>query len=166
MTRAAREVLADCRKAHELLESDTNESDFRIHLVAAVALVRAVGHVLHKVDGASNPEIKLVVERTFKSWKVDRASNEIFWSFIEEERNNILKQYTFNYLPESVGVLVVDSATDDLLYEDFLDDLLFKPLIDGPFSGEDIRDMLEQAIRWWEAQLTAIDNESAAARAT
>ena len=53
MTARARIVLEDCRLALQLLEEETDLRRWRLHWVAAVALVRAVGHVLEKVDGAS-----------------------------------------------------------------------------------------------------------------
>ena len=45
------EVLEDCRMALTLLEEERDYRRWRVHWAAAVALVRAVGHVLDKVDG-------------------------------------------------------------------------------------------------------------------
>ena len=48
MTQHARTVLDDCRLALQLLEEETDPQRWRIHWVAALALVRAVGHVLDR----------------------------------------------------------------------------------------------------------------------
>ena len=38
-----------------------------------------------------------------------------------------------------------------------LDDNLFCPIADGPYAGEDCRDVLEEAIAWWDTQLALIE---------
>ncbi|HEU4921824.1 MAG TPA: hypothetical protein VFT23_01975 [Burkholderiales bacterium] len=94
----ARQVLADCRHARDLLEAETSSDNFRVLWVAGVALARAVGHVLQKVDGERDAEVKKAVSTAYFSWKSDRAANAIFWDFIEEERNQVLKQYEIGLL--------------------------------------------------------------------
>jgi hypothetical protein len=41
-----------------------------------------------------------------------------------------------------------------------LDKNLFCPITDGTFAGEDCRDILKDAIDWWEEQLQTIERES------
>ncbi|WP_156478836.1 hypothetical protein [Alcanivorax sp. NBRC 102028] len=53
----AEKVLADCKKAVELMEAEENPDSFRVLWVACLALLRSVGHVLKKVDGKSSPEM-------------------------------------------------------------------------------------------------------------
>ena len=50
MTAAARKVLADCEVALEMLEEEEDEQRWRVLWAGAMALLRAVGHVLQKVD--------------------------------------------------------------------------------------------------------------------
>jgi hypothetical protein len=72
------------------------------------------------------------------------------WEFIEDERNQVLKQYEVGFF-EGEANLVVGEETIPLGYRQF-------PWItDGAFAGQDCRDVLEQAVDWWERQLTAID---------
>ncbi len=61
--------------------------------MATVSLLRAVGHVLNKVDGASCPEMRAAVDEVWSEWKADKTANAIFFDFIEDERNSILKEY-------------------------------------------------------------------------
>jgi len=130
---------------------------FRVLWVASVALSRAVGHVLQKVDSNTSPRIKLAISQAYSSWKADPDSHQIFFDFIENERNSVLKQYEFGFMSGPIDVLVVPSAS---LFS--FTDNLFCPLCDGRFSGEDCRDVLELAIIWWTKQLDLIDEAAAA----
>jgi hypothetical protein len=146
----AYDVLHDCRVALELLESETRPDVFRVLWVAGVSLARAVGHVLHKVDAERDDATKRVVGIAYQSWQVNRSENAIFWDFIEEERNQVLKQYEIGFLAGPVDVVVgAETFT--------LDDHLFCPVTDGPYAGEDCRDLLAEAIEWWSTQLAQIE---------
>jgi hypothetical protein len=74
----ARRVLDDCKTAYDLLEEETDETKFRILWVAGIALARAVGHVLDKVDGNQNEKLKQSIADAYQSWKNDREANKIF----------------------------------------------------------------------------------------
>jgi hypothetical protein len=52
---------------------------FRLYWVAGVALARAVGHVLQKVDGEHHATIKRAVASAYAAWKADKQANAIFW---------------------------------------------------------------------------------------
>jgi hypothetical protein len=149
----ARAVLEDCRHAVELLQTETERRTFRVLWVAGIALARAVGHVLQKVDAAEDPVLAAAVATAFQSWKAKRAENAIFWEFIEAERNLVLKQYEVNFCEGPVDIVVGGELAT-------LDECLFCPIAEGLFAGEDCRDVLEDAIAWWETQLELIDAAS------
>jgi hypothetical protein len=146
------DVLKDCEQALEMLQKEDSFDKFRVIWVAAMAQVRAVGHVLHKVDGGRNPKLKKIIEDAFSDWKRNKGENVIFWDFIENERNSVLKQYEFGFLFGPIGVIV--PAEDEFveLYEG-----LFCPILEGYYEGEDCRDVLTEAIKWWIFQLNKID---------
>jgi hypothetical protein len=146
----ARRVLADCRRAHELLEIETQEDRFRLLWVAGIALARAVGHVLDKVDGEQDNSLARIIRAKYASWKQHRSANSIFWNFIEDERNRVLKEYSVGFLSGPMNIVA-----DNKIYT--LDENLFCPLSDGAFAGEDCRDVLKSAIEWWERQLDDIE---------
>lgn len=164
MTHQARQVLDDCRIALQLLEEEKNLQRWRIHWAAAVALIRAVGHVLDKVDG-DNPEIKRLSNAAFRKWNSDAPEHEIFRGFIKCERNNVLKEYKFNLHPgEEVEVAVISTlrpVKDGELMQVAgvfpIGENVYRPLMDGFREGDDARDVLSEAIDWWEAELTAIE---------
>jgi hypothetical protein len=151
MVQTAQEVLADCKHALDLLEEESRPQTFRVLWVAGVTLARAVGHVLQKVDGEQSDATKKAVQAAYASWKADKPGNAIFWEFIEQERNQVLKQYEMGFFSGPVEVVAgSDVAT--------LDNHIFCPITDGAFAGEDCRDVLEQAIEWWRRQLAEIES--------
>lgn len=152
MTATARRVLADCKTAHDLLEMESDVARFRVLWVSGVALLRSVGHVLRKVDSEHDAQAEQAVDAAWRRWNDDKETNAIFWEFIDEERNNILKEYEFGFLSGPVEVVVTPSAT---LFT--LEDNLFCPISGGRFEGEDCRDVLSEAIAWWERELFSID---------
>ena len=70
--------------------------------------------------------------------------------FIEQERNQILKKYEFGFLNGPIDV--VAGGEHHMIGEQ-----LFCLIADGTFAGEDCRDILQQAIAWWENQLNSIE---------
>jgi len=164
MTNSAREVLEDCRVALTLLEEETDLRRWRIHWAAAVSLIRAVGHVLDKVDGR-DPVRKAISKEFFQRWKED-PEHEIFPKFIEHERNNLLKEYASDVNPmEKVPILLQrklvplgGGAPIDIADVVDLGENIYRPLLDGPWEGIDCREVLEEAIRWWECELSAVDD--------
>jgi hypothetical protein len=106
VTSQARKGLKDCRLVLTLLEDETDLARWRIHWVAALALVRAVGHVLDKIDGR-NAFIGPLAKAAHARWKSDVPEHEIFREFIERERNTILKEHEFNTHPNDEVELVL-----------------------------------------------------------
>jgi len=165
MTAAARWVLGDCEAALNMLEDEEDERHWRVLWAGAMALLRTVGHVLRNVDGA-DARVRRAVDAAWGRWKDDRSSNAIFWQFIEEERNNILKEYRFSVLDSAeVGLGVVVARGDR--YSGYLasretpvlalGENLFRPLVNGFGMGEDARDIYGEALQWWDAELSHIE---------
>ena len=106
----ARLVLADGRAALEQAERARDPVAFRVHWAALVALLRAVGHVLDKVDGRQSPSLRRAIDGRWRRWHADRAGNRAYWSFIEAERANVLKAY------ESANQPALDVARNALAW--------------------------------------------------
>ena len=104
-----------------------------------------------KVDAKKDTRLAIIVRDKYEAWKRDKPSYPIFWEFIEDERNRILKEYDYGFLAGSIEV-----TTGNELF--VVDANLFKPLADGRFAGEDCRDILRDAIAWWDLQLAEINN--------
>jgi hypothetical protein len=149
-----------------MLEEEQDLQRWRVHWAAAVALLRAVGHVLNKVDGADNPGVREAAAAAFERWKSTDPAHEIFRDFIDRERNNLLKEYRSNVHPlNSVKFLlqytaVPEGGGEPIQFAEVaaIGENIYRPLIDGPWEGNDARDVLEMAIDWWERELAAIDD--------
>lgn len=152
MTTTARKVLNDCRHAHELLELEENESKFRLLWVSCSSLLRAVGHVLHKVDAKTNPELKIAIADWWEKLTNDKSQHPIFFEFIERERNNILKEYELGMFSGEIDVLISTTGETFTLAE-----TAFCPMSYGTFEGKDCRDIALQAIEWWDTQIDIIE---------
>ena len=156
MTHAARKVLNDLEVAHHALESEEELDRFRVLWVSAISLSRAVGHVLHKIDSSISSAMKEAIRKAYESWSNNREKNQIYFEFIESERNSVLKEYEFGFLSGPINVLAFPETQVFHLSAN-----LYVPLMDGPYSGEDCLDVLREAINWWSTQLAEIDRVSA-----
>ena len=154
MTVAARRVLSDCEVALDMLDMEEDERRWWVLWAGAIALLRTVGHVLHKVD-AEDSKVSLAVDAAWSRWKCDRENNVIFWEFFEKERNNILKKYEFSVLESAEVSLVVPGQNLPFT----LGENLFRPLMEGFGKGEDARDIYSEALQWWNTELTRIETE-------
>lgn len=165
LTQAARNVLDDCRIALSLLEEEVDLQRWRVHWAGAVALTRAVGHVLDKVDGSQNPKIKKAAALAFKGWKGNDPEHAIFREFIDLERNNILKEYRFSHHPlAEVDVEVVCRVQNQLTGHIAdavsvfpIGDNIYRPMLDGFREGDDARDVLSDALDWGDCELMKLD---------
>ena len=163
MTAAARRVLGDCEAVLDLLEDEEDDRRWRVLWAGAMALLRAVGHVLHKVDG-KDPVARSLIDAAWDRWNADKAANAIFWEFVEKERNNILKQYRFGVLDSAVvglAVLEIDRETGHAVAvvesPAVLDENLFRPMDKGYRLGVDGRDVYQEALLWWDTELSRIE---------
>ena len=121
----------------EFQNSDVDEehTEWKLYWIAGMALLRTIGHVLAKSDALVSPGHKAEVDRLWAEWRGDRQTNSIFWDFIEEERNNILKTYTF-------GAQL--ARYDDGYYVAYR-------------GGEDAFQMFREAVYWWRHQLRQLE---------
>ena len=164
MTAAARTVLADCVAVLDMLEVEEDEQRWRVLWAGAMALVRAIGHVLRKVDG-EDAMVRPRIDEAWNRWRADRSTHAVFWELIEQERNNILKEYRFSVLDSAVvGVGVVEfkggrESGRAVAHEAAvaLGENLFRPLERGFGMGEDARDVYRDALHWWDAELSHIE---------
>ena len=120
--------------------------------------MRAVGHVLDKADGETDAKHRAVIKARWEEWKVNKDENAIFWNFVEAERNNLLKGYKFGVEPEPTYIVtrqgdrVVTREGDPIVTEDD-----FFRLSHVGFEGQEGRDVIGAAIKWWRKQLDAIE---------
>jgi hypothetical protein len=122
----------------EFQNSDIDDEhwEWRLNWFAGVALLRTIGHVLYKVDAKRSDGHRTVIRSMWKSWHDDRRQHWIFFDFIERERNNILKEFSFG--------AELPSANDQrvLAYAD---------------THDDAAQLFREAVYWWRDQLEVIE---------
>lgn len=162
MTIVARIVLADCELAVTDLGGLGVGSEWSRRWVALVALLRAVGHVLDKVDGQRSRELRRIVHDEYRKLKDSKPEPHIYWGFIEEERNLVLKEYRFRGVHAS-GLNVTSLTGPSSKGQQFTrtreepGDLHLHVFDEGPFAGRNHLDVATEAIRWWRSYLDQID---------
>jgi len=164
MTATARLVLLDCEAALEDLRAGPTGLQWRTRWAAAAALLRSVGHVLEKVDAKSSRAMAQAVKEGFADLKATAPEPRLFWAFIEEERNNILKEYrssakqNVTVRPGTIGINLKTGEEFEVapsrstLYEHVMGE--------GAFAGRDPRDLVREAIEWWRKYLDGIDHRA------
>lgn len=158
MTLTARLVLDDCRLALGHLENEPDERNWRVHWVAAVTMLRIVGHVLDKVDGRENAQLRLTARKLYEKWKTD-PEHEIFREFIDNERNNVLKEYEFGVSEGPIEILLSEETPSGPVPIQVvqISENIYRPMQGGVYAGEDGRTLIEDSIEWWERQLSQIE---------
>jgi len=148
---SARKVLRDAYFARNELTAaikDGSTQRTRLAWITCITLLRAVGHVLDKVDADRSTYVKQASDLQFSKTKADRFANLIFWEFIEAERNQIIKEYKssiFDYVPDDLN-----GGKDVLVVTNILIGIqVFTP-------GEAV----SAAIHWWEEYLDAVEFEA------
>jgi hypothetical protein len=120
-----------------------------------------VGHVLHKIDGEQSQQHTEPIRQWWEQLK-SKPRPHIFWNFIEEERNTILKEYrTLAREDVSIrlgGTQLAFNAPPDATRHDLPGTTEYHyTMRDGPFKGRDPRDLIREGIQWWEDELEIIE---------
>jgi hypothetical protein len=161
MTTTARLVLSDCESVLASIKEDMPTVLWRPRWAGLVALLRAVGHVLAKVDGTHSPEAGQVVADAWNALTKSKPEPRILWQFIEEERNNVLKTYEFGpamNITIRPGTAHLNLATGDT-YSSPSEPTTFDAFMrSGAFEGQDPLTLCRDAIEFWRAHLDKIDS--------
>jgi hypothetical protein len=139
--------LRDCYRAKSRFDAATAATDRRLWWILALTLLRAVGHVLNKVDSRRSRYLADSIRQAYSTWKLEPHRHRIFHDFIEKERNEIIKEYRID--PAILPVQKAADAAPGLL---LVGDQALTPSA-----------AIASAIRWWEEQLTIIEEEAAGA---
>ena len=164
MTKEARRVLSDCKLAYSRHTDDLQDYDFRLSWITIVTLLRAVGHVLDKVDGDSkkNPKLSKVIREKYQEIKKSQPEPKIFWKFIDEHRNSVIKTYKFQVSRgiegrTDAGLKFKADATRAKVSSPNPNAKFYSSLTDEHFKGHAEKEIIKEAIDWWEAYLDEID---------
>lgn len=144
---AARRVLRDCHHAAKEFRDASSPLERRLRWFTALILLRAVGHVLDKVDGQRASYLHDAVIQRWKAVQIGSRADDIFHDFIERERNLLLKEYRSD---ERVLEPRDDSGGTDIL-----------------LVGAEVltrSEALSRAIAWWERLLGDVETAAQTSR--
>jgi len=166
-TEAARDVLARCEYLLDELKAKPIGIAWQAKLSGTIALLRSVGHVLNKVDAAASPAARAEVDRWWAAIKSTKSTPDIFWDFIEVERNLILKEGQLRAGQSATVQLVgVQAAAIAAGQTPPPESPKQSPkasysyhMNDGPFTGHHPHDLVAKALQWWRDQLDLIDSK-------
>jgi len=157
---AARTVLEDCKQAAAMFTPGLQGSQWRIAYMANVALLRAVYHVLKSRDAAVDPALRKKIETWDSNLLASKPAPTIYWEFIVSERNLLLKEYQ-SLAGQGVAVPGVRIEVNLRTREERVTclgeiDRLYT-MNGGVFAGRDQRQLIAEAIAWWETQLDSLE---------
>ena len=147
------------------MRMQTSPSEWRRNLASLLTLLRAVGHVLHKVDAARDGKLEAVIKPWWKTLNQEKHSHPLFWEFIKRERNSFIKQYETaarQVMVGYVGAVNYSISTGEYKSDPYRPSEYQQQMRIGHFSGRDLIDVASEAVAWWEEQLCTIERESAA----
>lgn len=164
MTKKAREVLEDARYALKRHTDDLQGVEFRISWLAILSLLRAVWHVLERVDAKSSPEM----HRAFQTIKqrTQKPNPPILWDFIKPARDQMVKEFSLgvNRTRFKISNVPVPHA-----YELHVDvgnqrgavaarmDGVRSVISNGPYAGQSEKQVAVEAYRWLKSMLDEVD---------
>ena len=133
----SRRVLEDCEIAFGKFSSQPVASEFRLILVNCFALLRAIGHVAK--NEAEDNGILFEVQKIWSQIKND----DLFIHFIDEFRNNVLKEYKSSVSWASI----TSEKSHRMEYK----------INEGYYKNYDVRDLIKESIEWWKKYLDQIE---------
>ena len=150
----ARLVWQDANEAYTEVVSAASQGDrdlFRRRWVAAITLLRAVGHVLNGADKKLHPVLSPAITAF-----LDTTKNEpIFKDFINRARNLTVKEYRSSLYgrwdtssPMSRQPVRSGEQVDS--------ELVFQ---DGDSEDRNINDLFGEAMRWWDNVLNEFEQQ-------
>ena len=173
MTARARLVLDAARAALEMHGRTRGGPVIRATWFAVVGLIRAVGHVLAKVDAATDKPLADAVNQCWRELNATKPEPAIFWGFIEGERNRFLKNYEHGITRIQIirtgsrhSVMALDLANAQKgtqlisafnIPPEIPDRSIISVLSDGPFEGSPETVIAARAIEWWEQYISSVE---------
>lgn len=147
----ARQAWIDLEQLHELLEKEEEPQKFKYFWISAIVICRSIGSILDKVDKQEFPDKKSIITSQWREIQKDKSNNKIFHDFIKFERDALVHEYIDR---KQWGDWLV---TSDKRLLGVLSEGLFCPMEEGPYMGEDCRDVMRVAIQWWDKKIKEIE---------
>ncbi len=148
-------LLADVQCSLDWLENQDNPSKRRILWIASISMLNTISDVL---DRDPDKEVRKWIQDARLRWKQEaKDGRNIFEHFIRIERNNLNHEWLHGHSDDAPIFLVVkeDEGAEEQAFGNF--NHLYWPMENGPFAGEDARDVLKWSIDWWRSELEKME---------
>jgi|SRR5450432_2769453 hypothetical protein len=156
----ADEVLQDCIYLLKKYDKNLQGIDFTLNWYNIVSLLRTVGYILKHVDTKISLKHKNVITEEFDRIGKSKPEPEIFWKFIDLERNFLQKEYKRNVkrtltLPTNGIFMVIETGGSTKIT--LRDGQEFKSTItEGHYKGQNEFEVAKLAVKWWESYIENI----------
>lgn len=153
-TLKARIVWHDTREAYDEVEKAVSLGDralFRRRWVAAITLLRAIGHVLNGADKKLHPTLAPAIAEFMNTTK----EVPIFRDFIHKARNATVKEYRSS-LYGKWDTSSPMSRQPVRSGEQIDSELVFR---DDDADDKDLNDLFAEAMRWWDQVLKNFERQ-------
>lgn len=153
----AEKMLHIAKTSLNMLQTVEDQDQVEVMWIAAITALREVGHVLAKVDKYSDTILSQKIDAWWSDLNKNKTidKNRIFFDFIDKERNDTIKELSIHYDKGMQDILIIEGINkkEACFVNDIIPQLIYIPMTDGYYEGEDIRDLIEMAIEWWEKQI-------------
>lgn len=160
------------------MSSNPTGLDWVIIWAGTIALLAAINHALRTEDANGDIRLKKAQSDWWAALKAAKRDPPIFWQFIDRDRHRLLKE-AYLTVGQSATVFVrgaparghagdvsgrIDSEEPPQPEEQppLLSAIYTYHMNSGPFAGQDPRQLVKDAIEWWEKQLDDIEQKAAA----
>jgi len=168
------QVLSDCKVALAELWKNPPGQQWRIQWVGMLALLRTVANTIdfYKTDPAIHPDLQKELQDFYVRMGAGKNTNTppIYWCFIREDTNNLLHYWRFSASHHVTalrddGIMTTEkwSAQPTRLHsvDTSGEHQGFTPgstylMKSGPFKDQDQRDVVQQAIDWYQDEISAM----------
>ncbi len=167
----AEQVIKDCEFALCKHNSTLQGAEFRLSWWTIISLLRAIGHVLKNVDKKISTNHARIIDNEYKKLSQSKPKPEIYWCFIQTERNNFLKEYNYGVRRQLTNSWQTDdgkTASLSVLLDDqsggritpLLPSMYQESFIkEGYYKGQDEHKIAEEALSWWKEYIENIKRE-------
>jgi hypothetical protein len=163
MTTRARDVLRDCEAALADLRSGPTGYLWRTRWNAAISRLRTVGYALKNGDGERSAALRAAVDAAWAEVVATKPEPIILWEFIDAERHKVEHESEFGahqHVTARPGSLSINGATGESGSDPAGPTTYEHVMGEGPFAGQDPRDVVQQAIEWWRQYLDDLDRRA------
>jgi hypothetical protein len=161
----ARMVLEDCRCVLAEMRDDPQGAAWRVRWFCCLAMVKTVEDALYQVDAQrEDAQKRRLIKKAIDQWRpktLKEPDPPIYWEFILKERNYIVHYYKQRAKQSVIvrpGVKKYDLRTGQeetvARSDPTTTDYKMPP---GPFEDQAARKVVQEAIEWWDQQLTTIE---------